>query len=140
MLPINDQITISPRFLRLKYVRSRGPGGQNVNKLSTRAQLTFNLAACPDLSDPVKARLARLAGRRLTSRGTLILESDRFRHQIRNRRECLARLRRLILQALPAPKQRRPTKPTRASKEKRLADKQRRAQLKSLRRTVTLDD
>ena len=134
MLQINDRITISAQYIHVAYVRSSGPGGQNVNKVSTRAQLRFDLADYPDLTAAVKKRLAVLAGRRLTKEHTLVLESDRFRDQLRNRRECLDRLRRLILQALITPKKRRATKPTLASKRRRLAEKRRRSETKSLRR------
>jgi ribosome-associated protein len=140
MLKVTDQIDIDKRFLEVRYVRSRGPGGQNVNKLNTRAQLVFALKECTDLAPAVKQRLKVLAGRRMTTDGRMILQSDRHRHQGRNRQECLDRLRRLILKALTPPKPRIPTKPSRAAKEKRLSDKKRRGQIKSYRRKVTQDD
>lgn len=139
MLKINDTITISPDHIHITFVRSRGPGGQNVNKVNTRAQLTFDLDECPALTNPVKKRLRLLAGRRLTNQGRLIIRSDRFREQGRNRHECLDRLRRLIAQALIPPKKRVPTKPTPASKRRRLADKHQRSLLKNQRGKVQLD-
>ena len=140
MLPINDKIIIDDELLRVSFVRSRGPGGQNVNKVNTRCQLTFDLHGCQVLNSAVKKRLASLAGRRLTDKGTLIIQSDRFRRQNRNRQQCLDRLRRLIQKALIPPKKRRPTKPTAASKRKRLEDKHRRSRLKSLRGKISLDE
>lgn len=136
MLTINDNITIDSRYLQINFVRSRGPGGQNVNKVNTRAQLTFDLNRCSDIGLAAKTRLARLAGRRLTADGKIIIQSDRFREQSRNRQECLDRLRRLIQKALTPPKKRRPTKPTAASKRKRRYDKIHRSKIKSLRRKV----
>ena len=140
MLRINDQINIDDEYLRVTFVRSRGPGGQNVNKVNTRAQLVFDLEACPVLGPAVKKRLARLAGRRLTDKGTLIIHSDRFRRQNRNRTECLDRLRLLIKKALVTPKKRRPTPPTAAAQRQRLDDKRRRSRIKSLRRRISLED
>lgn len=140
MLKVDDAIRIDERFIKIAYVRSRGPGGQNVNKLNTRAQLIFHLNDCTDLSAAVKERLEVLAGRRMTTDGRLVMQSDRHRHQGRNRQECLDRLRRLILKALQPPKPRIPTKPSRAAKEKRLSDKKRRGQIKSLRGKVKMEE
>lgn len=140
MLKVNDHIRIDGRFITITYVRSRGPGGQNVNKLNTRAQLVFDLKGCTDISPAVKQRLQDLAGRRMTTDGRMIMQSDRHRNQGRNRQECLDRLRRLILKALKPPKPRIPTKPSRAAKEKRLSDKKRRGQVKNLRGKVSLDE
>ena len=140
MLKVNDNIHIDERFIEIRYVRSRGPGGQNVNKLNTRAQLIFHLNDCTDLAPAVKQRLQKLAGRRMTTDGRMIMQSDRYREQGRNRQECLDRLRRLILKALTPPKPRIPTKPSRAAKEKRLSDKKRRGQVKSYRRKVSLEE
>jgi ribosome-associated protein len=140
MLSVNDQININERFIEIRYVRSRGPGGQNVNKLNTRAQLIFALRECTDLSSAVKSRLKKLAGRRMTTDGRMILQSDRYRHQGRNRQECLDRLRRLIRKVLTPPKPRIPTKPSRAAKEKRLSDKKYRSKVKNLRGRVTREE
>ena len=140
MLEINDKLVIASRYLTITFVRSGGPGGQNVNKLNTQAQLSFDLKGCPDLSSPVKKRLAQLAGRRLNDQGRLLIRSDRFRQQARNRAECLDRLRRLIQKALIPPKRRIPTKPTAAAKRKRLADKRRRSLRKASREKVVPED
>lgn len=139
MLVVNDNLTLSERFLRIRYVRSRGPGGQNVNKVNTCAQLVFEVEACGQLSPQVKHRLKNLAGRRWNQAGQMILESDRFREQKKNRQEVLHRLRRLIRQALVRPKVRRATKPSLASKRRIKASKQHRSQMKSLRRAVELE-
>jgi ribosome-associated protein len=140
MLVINPQLTIERRFVRVGYVRSRGPGGQNVNKVNTRAQLRFDLKECKQLSRGVKQRLKTLAGRRLTREGIIVIESDRFREQKQNRQECLERLRKMITKALVRPKKRIPTKPTASSKKKRLADKKHRSRLKSYRGRVKNDE
>lgn len=140
MLQITDKTAIDRRYLRVRYIRSRGPGGQNVNKVNTRAELTFDLAGCPGLPPAVKERLAQIAGTRVTAAGTLILRSDRFRHQGRNRAECLARLQRMVAQALIPPRKRRPTRPTAGSRARRRADKLHRARIKSLRRTVSTEE
>jgi len=139
MLQVDDEIRIAEGSITIGYVRSRGPGGQNVNKLNTRSQLVFDLKGCTDLAPAVKKRLAALAGRRMTTDGRLVMQSDRYRHQGRNRQECLDRLRRLIRKALQPPKPRIPTQPSRAAKEKRLSDKKRRGQVKSLRGKVNMD-
>ena len=139
MLEINSKITIPTACIHVTFARSRGPGGQNVNKVNTQAQLAFELDACGALSTAVKKRLRVLAGRRLTAQGQLLIRSDRFREQKRNRRECLDRLRRMIQKALIAPAVRVPTKPTAASKCKRLADKRRRGLAKSQRGKVQLE-
>ena len=136
MLSINDKITIPAEYINIRYIRSRGPGGQNVNKVNTRAQLTFDLKNCELIPSAAKKRLVVLAGRRVTNAGTLIIESDRFRQQRQNRNETLLRLRRLIREALITPKKRRPTKPTTTSIMKRRADKIHRSKIKSLRQKV----
>jgi len=140
MLQINDKITISADHIKIRYIRSRGPGGQNVNKVSTRAQLMFDLKNCDVIPDAARKRLAKSAGRRLTEQGILIMESDRFRHQGRNRQETLNRLAQLIRKALVAPKVRRATKPTASARRRRLADKKHRGKIKSLRQEVTSDE
>jgi ribosome-associated protein len=139
MLKVNETLSIPDRSISIRYVRSRGPGGQNVNKVNTRAQLTFDLKDCLEIPPAPKQRLRQLAGRRLNQKGELLLESDRFREQNKNRQEVLNRLRRMIRQALIKPKLRRPTKPTRASKRKTKATKQHRGKLKSLRKSVPME-
>jgi ribosome-associated protein len=140
MLTVNGQIVIEDQYLRFRFIRSQGPGGQNVNKVNTKAQLSFDLRSCPALTGAVKTRLAKLAGRRLNDEGILILECDQYREQSRNRQACLNRLTELVRQALIVPKRRRPTRPTRASKERRLDAKQRRSGVKSLRRHAIDND
>ena len=140
MLRINESIQIEDRYLRVSFVRSRGPGGQNVNKVNTCCQLSFDLKHCPVLSAGVKNRCIVLAGRRMTNQGVLIIQSDRFRRQIRNRADCFDRLSRLIRKALVLPAPRRPTKPSAASKRKRLEDKRHRSKTKSFRRRVSVDE
>lgn len=140
MLKINEKISISEQYITINYVRSRGPGGQNVNKVNTRAQLSFDLENCPELSAAVKKRLIKLAGSRVCGDGRLLIQSDCYRLQSRNRQECLDRLRKLISKALVAPKQRRATQPSWASKRKRLADKKHRSGIKSLRSRVAPEE
>lgn len=139
MLVVNDSLSIPARFITIRYVRSSGPGGQNVNKVNTRAQLAFDLENCSELFPAVKKRLGQLAGRRLNQQGQLLLESDRFREQKKNREEVLNRLVRMIRQALIKPKVRRATKPTLGSKRRTKVSKQHRSKMKSLRKSVDLE-
>src|SRR4051794_20289558 len=136
MLPINDTLTISEGELSFTYARSGGPGGQNVNKVSSKAVLRWNLAESPSVSPEVKERIARAEKKRVTTEGELVIASQRYRDQERNRDDCLERLREIILRALVVPKVRRPTKPTRGSRERRLDDKKKRSQTKEGRRDV----
>lgn len=140
MFEINDTISISEKYIRVSFVRSRGPGGQNVNKVNTQAQLAFDMDGCGELNGAVKSRLRGLAGRRLTIEGKILIRSDRFRQQSRNRQECLDRLRLMIRKALVPPTKRVATKPTAASKRRRLAEKRRRGLIKSQRGRVSLDE
>ena len=133
MFQINERIWLEEKLIGIKFVRSSGPGGQNINKVNTCAQLSFDLKNCDTLPPGVKNRLKRLAGTRLTSQEVIQIESDRYREQSRNRQDCLDRLRELIQKALIRPKKRIATKPTKASRQRRLDAKKQRSRVKSLR-------
>ncbi len=124
---------VDPREIRFAFVRASGPGGQNVNKVSSAVQLRFDVRGSPSLAGLVKARLQRLAGARLTKDGVIVIHAERFRTQERNRQDALARLAELIKRAQVAPKKRRPTKPSRAAKERRIVTKKQRGATKALR-------
>jgi ribosome-associated protein len=126
--------------LSISFVRGTGPGGQNVNKVSTTAQLRFNLAGTALLDDAARARLRALAGHRLIGDGEILIVARNHRSQEGNRREALERLQELVARALQPPKIRRPTRPSRASKERRIAGKLHRQRNKQLRRAVRHDD
>ena len=134
MIRITSRIAIEDREVDESFVRASGPGGQNVNKLSTAVQLRFDVRGSPSLPGDVKARLERLAGTRLTRDGVLVIIAQQHRTQARNREDALDRLIDLIRRAAIAPTPRRPTKPTRASRERRIEGKKRRAGIKNLRR------
>ena len=131
MIRVTEALEIDERELSETFVRASGPGGQNVNKVSTAVELRFDAAGSPSLPEGVKARLLRLAGRRATDQGVIVLLAQRFRTQEANRRDAVARLVGLIANAAEAPKPRRPTRPTLASKRRRLEAKTRRGGIKA---------
>src|SRR3981081_914306 len=133
MIRIDDRISIDERELEERFIRASGPGGQNVNKLSTAVQLRFDVRHSPSLPDAARMRLERLAGKRLTRDGVIVISAQRHRTQERNRQDALDRLIELIERASVTPTPRRPTRPTRGSKERRLGSKKNRSSIKSLR-------
>jgi len=134
MIRITDRISIDERELDERFVRASGPGGQNVNKLSSAVQLRFDVRGSSSLPPDVRARLERLAGQRLTREGVLVIMAQRHRTQERNRADARERLIELVRRASVAPTPRRPTKPSRGAKERRLATKKNRSGIKGLRR------
>ena len=134
MIPVTRDIELDESELQERFVLAGGPGGQNVNKVSTAVELRFDVRRSPNLPERVRTRLERLAGRRLTKEGVLVLTAQRFRDQARNRQDAVDRLLELIREAAaPPPPKRRPTKPTLGSKLRRLEGKARRSGVKSLR-------
>lgn len=137
MLWITENLSIADWELTENFVRSSGPGGQNVNKVSTAVELRFEADRSPHLSVPVKARLKRLAGRRWTNEGAIIIQADETRSQARNRELARERLAELIRAALVAPKRRIATRPTLGSQRRRVAAKVQRGEVKALRTKPT---
>jgi len=134
MIRITATITIGEQEIHQEFIRASGPGGQNVNKVATAVQLRFDVAHSPSLPEDVRERLTRLAGRRMTKEGYLIIDARRFRTQEQNREDAVDRLVNLIGQAAQRPKVRKKTKPTAASTERRLESKHHRSKIKYLRR------
>jgi ribosome-associated protein len=139
MIEITPRIALDPSELSESFVRASGPGGQNVNKVATAVQLRFDARRSPSLPEAVRLRLETLAGARLTKDGVIVIFADRYRTQERNRQDALDRLVALIRRATIAPKPRRPTAPTRASKERRLKAKGERGAVKRLRGSIPPD-
>ncbi len=139
MIEITPSLSINESELQFDFVRASGPGGQNVNKVSTAVQLRFDLAHSVSLPEDVKARLAKLAGRRLTADGELQLIARRYRTQEQNRADALGRLVTLVQKAAEAPRPRRRTRPTQASQEERLKAKKQRGEVKRGRQNRLLD-
>lgn len=140
MLVVGDRIRIPLREIAFRYVRSSGPGGQNVNKVASKAELRWPVRDTPSLPDEVRRRfLARFANR-VTNEGELLLTSDRHRDQARNREDCLGRLRAMLAEVARPPRRRRRTKPTRASVERRIGSKKIRSGKKATRRKPGRED
>jgi ribosome-associated protein len=140
MIAINDDLALDESEVSETFIRASGPGGQNVNKVASAAQLRFDLRNSPSLPDAIKARLASLAGNRLTQDGVIVITARRFRSQERNREDARERLVALIRRAVEPPKPRRKTRPSAGQREERLAAKARRASVKRRRRAAQNDE
>jgi ribosome-associated protein len=134
MIAIDDHLALDEREISETFIRASGPGGQNVNKVASAVQLRFDVGGSPSLPEPVKARLARLAGKRLTQDGIIVITAQRFRSQERNRVDARERLVALIRRAAEPPQPRRKTRPSARQREGRLAAKARRSMVKRRRR------
>ena len=140
LIPINCHLFLDDSEIEESFVRASGPGGQNVNKVSSAVQLRFDLSGSRSLPEDVRERLRRLAGHRLTREGVIVIIAQRYRSQERNRQDALDRLVALVRRAAEPPTPRRPTKPSRAAKKRRLQAKARRAVTKEQRRSISDQD
>lgn len=140
MIQVTRHIAIDEREIEQHFIRASGPGGQNVNKVASAVQIRFNIAHSRSLPDEVRLRLIRLGGSRVTKDGILVIDARRFRTQERNRQDAIERLLALIRAAAVRPKPRRKTKPTLASKQRRLEAKRQRSKVKRGRRRVESND
>ncbi len=136
MLEINDNVSIPLSEIEISAIRSRGAGGQNVNKVSTAIHIRFDVRASSALSDDDKARVLRLRDQRISKEGIIVIKSQRFRSQDKNRSDALEKLAEMIRKALVEKKPRKPTKPSTRSREKRLDEKTKRGRLKETRRKI----
>jgi ribosome-associated protein len=140
MIEITPDVYLDENELHYEFMRASGPGGQNVNKVATAVQLRFDVQGSPSLPEAVKPRLAKLAGKRMKADGSLLIEAKRYRTQEQNRQDAEQRLIKLIQRALEKPKPRKHTRPSAAAREKRLAEKKRRSDLKRSRKGPSLDE
>ncbi len=134
MIEITPSVSIDENEIQLEFIRSSGPGGQNVNKVSSAVQLRFDVDASQTLPEPVKQRLHHIAHNRITKEGVLVIEAKRYRTQEQNRDDAIARLVQLVYRATEKPKPRKKTKPSAASQQKRIEEKKRRGEVKRARR------
>jgi len=136
MISVTPEISIRERELKLDFIRSSGPGGQNVNKVATAVQLRFDVFRSPSLPEDVRRRLVRIAGKKVSKEGVLLIDARRFRTQERNRQDALDRLIQWVRRAAEKPKKRIKTKPTLSSRERRLEGKRQRSETKRLRKPL----